>query len=303
MESIEQTLPPGNSSLRRHFQRAISLPGTENSGKPRHAASDISAGDTTQTQFIRDWEKKKPFRMSEMPLVPLKPALQAAQQKITVPILVNEYAWLWLNRQGDPTSVCQEVYRNQLGANSTVAQRRELWARYLAAKTEFWRSHRQCAGVLHFCSLGYNRRGDVPQPEGGATSDHWLNVKRLTWQPYFEDFVRDAFNPVGVMLDFWAEEIQSGSQQAIAVAVINDLDHDWQGNVRLRLVQRGQTRWNQTRSLTVPALGRETVRFPSSFAVPAGPSELIAELDSPGNKPVKSRRTLQVRETPIRRGP
>jgi predicted ATPase len=40
-------------------------------------------------------------------------------------------------------------------------ERRELWARYLAAKTEFWRSHRQCAGVLHFCSLGYNRRGAI----------------------------------------------------------------------------------------------------------------------------------------------
>ena len=38
--------------------------------------------------------------------------------------------------------------------NSTAEQRRMFYARSLAALTEFWRSHRECAGVLHFCGSG-----------------------------------------------------------------------------------------------------------------------------------------------------
>ena len=91
------------------------------------------------------------------------------------PVVINEYGWLWLNRDGSPTTLTRELYANLLGPNSTTAQRRHLYARYLAAETEFWRSHRQAAAVMHFTTLGYSR-------PGGQTSDHWLDVARLKWE-------------------------------------------------------------------------------------------------------------------------
>ena len=124
-----------------------------------------------------------------------------------MPVLINEYGWLWLDREGQPTCLTEKVYASLLGNESTVEQRRVLYARYLAALTEFWRCHRQCAGVLHFCGLGYSRPGNKPRPEGGATSDHFQDVAMLEFEPHFVEYVGDAFNPLGIMLDFWVDEV------------------------------------------------------------------------------------------------
>jgi hypothetical protein len=247
-------------------------------------------------QFMRDWtgRNKNPFRMREMATLSGKPRLQPAHQKRDVPILINEYAWLWLNRKGEPTSVCQEVYRNLLGPESTVAQRRELWAKYLAAKTEFWRAHRQCAGVLHFCSLGYNRRGDLPQPEGGATCDHWLDVQNLTWQPYFEEYVRDAFAPVGVTLNFWEEQVSPGEKLSLQVYVINDLEPEWQGTVWLRVLRGAKPVSAWSKDCTLGSFGREILSF--SVALPSEPGDytLVAELAGQSGGPVRSIRDFRL---------
>ncbi|MHC4740604.1 MAG: glycoside hydrolase family 2 TIM barrel-domain containing protein, partial [Planctomycetota bacterium] len=157
-------------------------------------------------RFIKGWQGKETFRLKDMAKESGVPNLHAAQKKLAVPIVINEYAWLWLTRDGEPTCLTDNVYRGLLGEDSSVEQRRELYAKYLAALTEFWRAHRECAGVLHFCGLTYSRPGDKPRPEGGATSDHFVDLKKLKFEPNFEKYVRDAFAPVGVMVDFWDEE-------------------------------------------------------------------------------------------------
>ena len=138
---------------------------------------------------------------------------------LAVPIIINEYDWLWLNRDGSPTCLTDKVYKSLLGPNSTVEQRRMLHARYVAALTEFWRCHREAAAVLHFCGLGYSRPGDKPRPEGGSTCDDFIDVENLVFEPLFEQYVREAFNPVGLMLDFWAEEVPAGSGRPLKVFV------------------------------------------------------------------------------------
>src|SRR5208283_3910849 len=55
-------------------------------------------------------------------------------------IVINEYRWLWLNREGAPTTATDQLYLNLLGPNSTAAQRFHLAATYLAADTEFCRA-------------------------------------------------------------------------------------------------------------------------------------------------------------------
>jgi hypothetical protein len=99
---------------------------------------------------------------------------------------VKEIHWNCLRYcigDGTPTTLTETLYKNLLGTNSTTATRRHLYARYLAAESEFWRSHRQAAAVMHFTALGYSR-------PGGQTSDHWLNVAKLQWEPEFLKYVR-----------------------------------------------------------------------------------------------------------------
>ncbi|MBN2137059.1 MAG: hypothetical protein JW720_04580 [Sedimentisphaerales bacterium] len=245
--------------------------------------------------FIRSWYSDNPFRLKEVAGMSGEPHLQEKQKALGVPVVINEYAWLWLTRDGNPTCLTDKVYKSLLGDDSTPAQRFRLYARYLAALTEFWRAHRQCAGVLHFCGLTYSRPGDKPRPEGGATSDHFIDLENLTFEPSFERYVRDAFSPVGIMVDFWNEEAVAGDERELKVFVINDLYEDWKGTVELRILRgRREEVARQSRPCTVEALGREVLSFKVKFPAETGRYRLAAQLLSQGERPIRSMRDFRI---------
>jgi len=240
------------------------------------------------------WADDKKFALSDMANVSGRPSVRKEQESSNLPIILNEYAWLWLNRDGSTTCLTGSIYDKLLGPGSTAAQRRLLYARYLAALTEFWRGHRQCAGVLHFCGLGYSRAGDKPRPEGGATSDHFIDLESLTFEPNFERYVRDAFSPVGLMIDFWDDEIPGGTERSLKVFVINDLHKEWKGTVSLRIVRGNSTIAEQTRDCTVSPLGREILTFEQKFPQQNGEYQIIGELIKVDGAVVRSLRDFKI---------
>ena len=182
----------------------------------------------------------QPFRMPDLGNDPgTKAGLLIAQPFVKEkllrknPVIINEYGGLWLNRDGSPTTLSKEPFDYLLDPSATVAQRRLLYARNMAAITEFFRAHRQAAAVMHFCGLGYSR------PDG-QTSDEWIDVEKLIWDPDFYKYVRDAFAPVGLMLDVWEDEFPAGKTQEFPVIIFNDLEKEWKGDVRFRL-----SRWRK----------------------------------------------------------
>src|ERR1017187_7157290 len=88
------------------------------------------------------------FRLSDLEQMEGKPSA-GYLPKEPHPILINEYGWVWLNRDGSPTLLTETLYPRLLGTNSTPAERFAWNAYVLAAKTEYWGAYRQCAGVLH----------------------------------------------------------------------------------------------------------------------------------------------------------
>ena len=128
------------------------------------------------------------FKLSGLARVSGVPQGNAIPNTGNNPIIINEYDWLWLNRDGSPTTLSRKVYENLLGTNATPAQRWHLNARYNAALTEFWRAHRACAGVLHFCGLGYSRTN-------GQTCDNFIDIEKLRFEPEFQRYMADAFCP------------------------------------------------------------------------------------------------------------
>ena len=222
------------------------------------------------------------------------PNLRDAQRTLKLPVIINEYAWLWLNRDGTPTCLTANVYEKLLGPDSTTEQRWLLYAKYLAALTEFWRCHRECAGVLHFCGLGYSRAGDKPRPEGGATSDHFIDLEELTFEPNFERYVGDAFSPVGLMIDFWDEEPAGGSKRQFKVFVINDLPRIWKGNIRVTIQRGSRIVSEQNKNCAVGSLEREILTFEQEFAREKGDYQLVAELVTPEGNTVRSLRDFRI---------
>jgi len=244
--------------------------------------------------FNPAWGRANFTGLSDMAAVSGVPNLQQAQRKLDVPIIINEYAWLWLNRDGTPTCLTANVYEKLLGPDSTTEQRRLLYAKYLAALTEFWRTHRECAGVLHFCGLGYSRPGDKPRPEGGATSDHFIDLENLIFEPNFEKYVRDAFSPVGLMIDFWAEQLEAGSQRKFEVVLINDLNELFNGSVRLAIKRDQKTIAEKITNCRIDALDRSIVTFDMKIPEEGGQYQLIAELTGSDGTRVRSLRDFKV---------
>lgn len=206
-------------------------------------------------------------------------------------VIVNEYGWLWVNRDGSPTTLTAQLYKNLLGADATPAQRFHTQATYLAAETEFWRAHRKAAAVMHFTTLGYSR------PDG-QTCDHWTQggVARLQWEPEFYKYVRDAFAPVGMMIDYWNDTPQAGAAARIPVVLINDLDDPWTGPVILRILRGDRVLAEATRDARIEPLGTAGVVFDMTWPELAGPCVLQAELRGADGKPVHSVRELTVRK-------
>jgi hypothetical protein len=250
--------------------------------------------------FIRGWSGGQSFRLSEMPKVSGVPNLNDRQKAFHVPILINEYCWLWLNRDGSPTCLTEKVYESLLGPGSTVEQRRHTHARTVAALTEFWRTQREAAGVLQFCGLGYSRRGDRPRPEGGATSDHFTDIERLTLEPQIAEYVRDAFSPVGLMLNFWEESMPAGAESRFEVIAINDLEPAWEGSIRLSWLHGDSPALEQDQPCIIPGFGRVSRTF--SMTVPSEPGDytLSAELVRNPDPPVRSLRDVRIVAAPGR---
>jgi len=221
------------------------------------------------------------------------------------PIILNEYGWLWLNRDGNPATISQPFYHHALGPHATPDQYRYLHARLLAAKTEFWRCRRACAAVMHFVSLSASKPAQPKYRKGewksidtqryGWTCDDWTDIENLTWDPMFLTYVRDAFAPVGLMLDAWAEEYPGGQAREFPVVVINDLYEPWEGIVRFRLLREGAPLEEKTQPCTVPALGDKTLAFTVDIPSETGSYQIEAALVRPGAESVRSLRDFVVR--------
>jgi hypothetical protein len=227
------------------------------------------------------------FKLSGVARVSGVPQGNAIPNKAKNPIIINEYDWLWLNRDGSPTTLTSKVYEKLLGTNATPAQRWHLNARYNAAITEFWRAHRACAGVLHFCGLGYSRTN-------GQTCDNFIDLEKLRFEPEFQRYMADAFAPVGLMIDEWRSQLPAGKTLDVPVVVSNDLYQDWNGKVRLRVLRDRKVLGEQTRSCEVAALGQANLRFPCAVPNEPGDYQLEAALLRGGMKPVRSLRDFKV---------
>jgi hypothetical protein len=187
------------------------------------------------------------------------------------------------------TTLTKELYQNLLGPDSTTAQRRHLYALYLAAETEFWRSHRQAAAVMHFTALGYSRAD-------GQTSDHWADVQKLEWEPEFFRYVRDAFAPVGPMVDFWSATVTAGKSAHISVRLMNDLDQAWSGSVTLRLRHAGSgpVLLEQKQNSGMAPYGLAAIAFDFPWPAQPGTCVLEAELTGANGEPVRSIREIRI---------
>jgi len=206
------------------------------------------------------------------------------------PLIINEYGWLWLNRDGSTTTLTDRVYDVAFGKNLAKEQRIYQYTRHLGMLTEYWRAHRNCAGVLHFCGLGYSR----PEEPRGQTSDHFIDIENLAYEPLFVKYMKPAFSPSVLMIDFWDISVNPGSKKEIDVYVINDPDNTWKGILKVTICKDDKVFLTQGREVQITARDRLITTFQVDMPMEIGNYRLEAEIDYQGES-VKSIREFKVK--------
>ncbi|WP_111709795.1 glycoside hydrolase family 2 protein [Lutibacter citreus] len=210
-------------------------------------------------------------------------------EKYPNPYIINEYAWLWINRNGTPTRLTEHLYPKAFG-KKTAQELYYIYARHFSMKTEYWRAHRKCAGIMHFCALGYSR----PNEPKGETSDNFIDIKNLIFEPTFEKYTKDAFSPILPFIDFWEPTVKKNSKENIEIIMINDTYSDWEGKLRLMLKKDVKIISEISKQVSIDELGKISVSFPIEFDVEPGSYSLVTEIMYKGEE-VQSIREFEVK--------
>jgi hypothetical protein len=180
-------------------------------------------------------------------------------------MILNEYGWVWLNRDGTPTLLTKKLYPRLLGDKDTTENRLAMQAYLLGGETEFWRAYRHYAGVLHFVYL------TASDPKA-FTSDHFRDLKKLELQPEFAQAMEQAFNPLGVYLSFWHPALATAEQHHFTIAMVNDEDRPRSGTLRLSFTGAdGKTAAAEELPFSLAPLGAES--YTVTMKTPALPGK------------------------------
>jgi beta-galactosidase len=205
--------------------------------------------------------------------------------------IINEYGWLWLHRDGRPTVLTKPVYEHLL-PDGTADQRFATYAYLLAGLTEYFRAYRKHAAVLYLAYLD----GEGPHM---YTSDNFRDVRTLELQPDFEDYVKEAFKPLGVYINFWQPKLDPGVKHTFRVMLVNDTPQAINGKLSLTLQPSagGATVAHTETALAIPALGQAD--YDMELAVPNLQGEFLLQASAnpgSGDGPTLSRRKVTLTE-------
>ncbi|NJK87834.1 MAG: hypothetical protein HC906_19570 [Bacteroidales bacterium] len=145
--------------------------------------------------------------------------------------ILNEYAWLWVKRDGSTTKLTRGVY-DLLAPGISNIERIELSGYLIAGETEYFRAHRNYAGVLHFPY--------ITGSYGSATTGGiFSNIENLKIHPSYENYLKESFKPLGLYINFWHDTIQ-GKENTIDVVMINDYPKAVNGSLVLQFISENE---------------------------------------------------------------
>lgn len=205
------------------------------------------------------------------------------------PVVINEYDWLWINRDATPTVLTDKIYSLLFRCdNCTSDEIRLIHAENVGVLTEYWRCNRSAAAIMHFCGLGYSRSS---QPRG-QTSDNFIDIKNLEFDPCFYKIVKNKFAPLCIMIDKWDKSYQPG-ELIVPVYVINDLQNNWEGQLTLSITKNKNQIQFYSSKLNIEKNGKTIQRFKINIPDTPADFEMGAQVILK-NDTIKSNRKFSV---------
>jgi hypothetical protein len=115
----------------------------------------------------------------------------------------------------------------------------------------------------------------------------------LTYEPQFYKYVKSAFSPVGLMVELWDKSFDSGEKITVPVHLINDLDANWDGNLRLVIYQGDEKISEEAFEVSVEKYEKALLEMMVEMPEEKGDYQIEAQIDYEGEV-VKSIRQFRV---------
>jgi beta-galactosidase len=189
------------------------------------------------------------------------------------PTMLNEFLWWWLDKEGKPTSLTQDVAQRWLGMHATPAELLEHQSFLARELVELFR-RMEVDAIQPFAYLTCNE---------GPTS-HWFlgNIAELRPKPVL-DALREAFAPFGVSIELWDRHFYAGERRNVQVYLFNDPPERSTGVLRFG-IRRLKGGWllKKVMKKSVSASSTKKIRATISFPLKPGEYEVCAELVEKG---------------------
>jgi hypothetical protein len=159
-------------------------------------------------------------------------------------------------------------------------------------KTEFWRETRKNAAVLHYAALNCSR-DEEPR---GSTSDNFIDVENLVYEPNFIKYALPAFCPVGIMIKYFETSLSVKQTITVPVSIINDTYQTYSSDMKVYFTENGDPGIVDKatgKKVQVKMNGKEIYGFTITAPSRPGIYELIAEIMFDG-KPIRSYRQIEL---------
>lgn len=210
---------------------------------------------------------------------------------------INEYGWLWVDRNGNPCLHSAAGYA--LGKRGTTNEERlGFYATAIAQMTERWRASRKYMGIFQFCGITYSYDDGT-----GFTSDV-LNPDLST--PIIRDEqkwrMRSAFAPVGIVIENYSTKGMPGEERTIPVVLVNDLNEAVSKEVTVSLYKNHKASEqelisSQTRTISADALQVSAMEnFLFTMPQEEGKYSVVASYAVEGEDPIVSVRYFELME-------
>ncbi len=243
-----------------------------------------------------------------------------------VPQVVNEYGWMWVNRDGTPAFISKgktdqdekvpqkhyfkplNVWEGEgepigglfeyfLGSNASANDRFEFQAYYIQLQTETLRTKQDIAGVLGFSYLTFNK---------GYTGDWFLNpIKDLNPSPTLK-WQYHCFAPFAVFIDMEdgrylkkPVHFAPGEELIVELLGVNDLSLRMEGEVTLKIIDSDMKVCSNKEAFKISIAAHDKKFIASKIILPDNPGGylLIAELKDKSGKIQISRRYIRIGKT------
>jgi hypothetical protein len=129
------------------------------------------------------------------------------------------------------------------------------------------------------------------------TCDNFKEIRTLELQPHFEDYMGQAFKPLGANLAFWDSRLKAGLRHSFSIVLTNDTDETLSGKLTLNLepLAADAKPAQAEADFAVPALGQTTYQLELLVPEENGQFELKASVNCGKSWcPTISRRRVEV---------